>query len=41
MGGRLPIVPVVGMSSVARLDEPPAAVDLDLAPDLRARLDAA
>jgi aryl-alcohol dehydrogenase-like predicted oxidoreductase len=41
MGAALPIVPVVGVSSVAQLDEALAAVDLDLGPELRARLDAA
>lgn len=41
MGGPLPIVPVVGVSSVAQLDEALGAVDLDLDPELRARLDAA
>ena len=40
-GGALPIVPVVGVSTVAQLDEALAAVDLDLDPALRARLDAA
>ncbi|SEG95867.1 Predicted oxidoreductase [Actinacidiphila yanglinensis] len=41
MGGPLPIVPVVGVSSVAQLDEVLGAVELDLDPALRARLDAA
>jgi aryl-alcohol dehydrogenase-like predicted oxidoreductase len=41
MGGALPVVPVVGVSSVAQLDEVLAAVELDLDPRLRARLDAA
>lgn len=41
MGGALPVVPVVGVSSVAQLDEALAAVDLDLGEELRARLDAA
>jgi aryl-alcohol dehydrogenase-like predicted oxidoreductase len=41
MGGALPIVPVVGVSSVAQLDEVLGAADLDLDPELRARLDAA
>jgi aryl-alcohol dehydrogenase-like predicted oxidoreductase len=40
MGGELPIIPLVGASSVAQLDESLAAVDLDLTPDQRARLDA-
>ncbi|MEU8752863.1 aldo/keto reductase [Streptomyces chartreusis] len=41
MGARLPIVPLVGASSVAQLDESLAAVDLELSPEQRARLDAA
>ncbi|MGW0186020.1 aldo/keto reductase [Streptomyces sp. NPDC003362] len=41
IGGRLPIVPLVGASSVAQLEENLAAVDLELTPDQRARLDAA
>ena len=41
MGGGLPVVPVVGVSSVAQLDELLGAVELDLDPALRARLDAA
>jgi aryl-alcohol dehydrogenase-like predicted oxidoreductase len=41
IGGELPVVPVVGVSSVTQLDELLAAVDLDLAPELRARLDTA
>jgi aryl-alcohol dehydrogenase-like predicted oxidoreductase len=41
MGGELPIIPLVGASSVAQLDESLAAVDLELTPDQRARLDAA
>jgi aryl-alcohol dehydrogenase-like predicted oxidoreductase len=41
IGGRLPIVPLVGASSLARLEEYLAAVDLELTPDQRARLDTA
>ncbi|WLW50599.1 aldo/keto reductase [Streptomyces sp. YU58] len=41
LGADLPIVPLVGASSVAQLDESLAAVDLELTPDQRDRLDAA
>ena len=41
IGGALPIVPLAGASSVAQLEENLAAVDLELTPDQRARLDAA
>ncbi|MEU6591135.1 aldo/keto reductase [Streptomyces sp. NPDC046881] len=41
MGGELPVIPLVGASSVAQLDESLAAVDLDLTVEQRARLDAA
>jgi aryl-alcohol dehydrogenase-like predicted oxidoreductase len=41
IGAELPIVPLVGMSSVAQLDENLAAVDLELTREQRARLDAA
>ncbi len=41
IGGDLPVVPLVGASSVAQLDESLAAVDLELTADQRARLDAA
>lgn len=41
LGGSLPIVPLVGASSVAQLEETLAAADLELTPDQRARLDAA
>ncbi len=41
LGGELPIVPLVGTSSVAQLEENLAAVDLELTPEQRARLDAA
>ncbi|MFI1385747.1 aldo/keto reductase [Embleya sp. NPDC020886] len=40
-GGPLPIVPLAGASSVEQLAENLAAVDLELSPDQRARLDAA
>ncbi|MGI5379714.1 aldo/keto reductase [Streptomyces sp. CA-251387] len=39
MGGALPIIPLVGASSVAQLEESLAAVDLELTPEQRARLD--
>lgn len=41
IGSGFPIVPLVGMSSVAQLDENLAAVDLELTGEQRARLDAA
>ena len=41
LGGPLPIIPLVGASSVAQLEENLAATDLELTPDQRARLDAA
>lgn len=41
IGGELPIVPLVGASSVEQLDESLAAVDLELTPGQRAKLDAA
>jgi aryl-alcohol dehydrogenase-like predicted oxidoreductase len=41
MGGEPPVIPVVGASSVAQLDEILGAVDLRLDDDVRARLDAA
>ncbi|MFI1562744.1 aldo/keto reductase [Streptomyces sp. NPDC020490] len=41
LGGDLPVVPLVGASSVAQIEESLAAVDLELTPDQRARLDAA
>lgn len=40
LGGDVPVVPVVGASSVEQLDELLGAADLDLDPELRARLDA-
>jgi aryl-alcohol dehydrogenase-like predicted oxidoreductase len=41
LGGELPIVPLVGASSVAQLEENLAAVDLELTQEQRARLDSA
>ncbi|HET6860269.1 MAG TPA: aldo/keto reductase [Streptomyces sp.] len=41
IGGEIPMIPLVGASSVAQLDESLAAVDLDLTPEQRAKLDAA
>ncbi|WP_042400897.1 aldo/keto reductase [Streptacidiphilus carbonis] len=41
IGGEVPILPLVGASSVAQLEESLAAVDLDLTEDQRTRLDAA
>ena len=41
MGGDIPMIPLVGASSVAQLDESLAAVELELTPDQRAALDAA
>ena len=41
IGGDRPVVPLVGASSVAQLDESLAAVDLRLSADQRQRLDAA
>ncbi|MGV9759983.1 aldo/keto reductase [Streptomyces tricolor] len=40
-GGERPVIPLVGASSVAQLDESLAAVDLELTAEQRARLDAA
>jgi aryl-alcohol dehydrogenase-like predicted oxidoreductase len=40
-GGELPMIPVIGASSVAQLDESLAAADLELTSGQRARLDAA
>ncbi len=39
MGGEVPVIPLVGASSVAQLDESLAAVDLELTPEQRQRLD--
>ncbi|MCX4459534.1 aldo/keto reductase [Streptomyces sp. NBC_01340] len=41
LGGGLPVIPLVGMSSLAQLEENLAAVDLELTPEQRERLDAA
>jgi aryl-alcohol dehydrogenase-like predicted oxidoreductase len=41
IGGKLPVVPLVGASSVAQLDESLAAVDLQLSAEQRQLLDAA
>jgi aryl-alcohol dehydrogenase-like predicted oxidoreductase len=41
IGGHVPMIPLVGASSVAQLDESLAAVDLELTAAQRARLDAA
>jgi aryl-alcohol dehydrogenase-like predicted oxidoreductase len=41
IGGDVPMIPLVGGSSVAQLDESLAAVDLVLTADQRTRLDAA
>ncbi|MGF0118113.1 aldo/keto reductase [Promicromonospora sp. Marseille-Q5078] len=40
LGGDVPVVPVIGASSVAQLDELLGAAELDLDEDVRARLDA-
>ncbi|RBQ17813.1 aldo/keto reductase [Spongiactinospora rosea] len=41
IGGDIPMIPLVGASSVAQLEESLAAVDLELTGEQRARLDAA
>ncbi len=41
IGGQVPVIPLVGASSVAQLDESLAAADLELTAEQRARLDAA
>jgi aryl-alcohol dehydrogenase-like predicted oxidoreductase len=41
MGADLPVIPLVGTSSVAQLDESLAAVDLELTAEQRALLDQA
>lgn len=41
MGAEIPIIPLVGASSVAQIDETLAAVDLELTPEQRDRFDAA
>jgi aryl-alcohol dehydrogenase-like predicted oxidoreductase len=40
-GAEVPMIPLVGASSMAQLDESLAAVDLELTTGQRARLDAA
>jgi aryl-alcohol dehydrogenase-like predicted oxidoreductase len=39
IGGAVPVVPLISASSVAQLDESLAAVDLELTPEQRSRLD--
>jgi len=41
IGGEVPVIPLVGASSVTQLDENLAAVDLELTAEQRTRLDAA
>jgi len=41
IGGEIPVIPLVGASSTAQLDESLAAVDLELTPEQRAKLDEA
>ena len=41
IGADVPVIPLVGASSVAQLNESLAAADLDLTADQRATLDAA
>ncbi len=41
IGGKLPVIPLVGASSVAQLEESLGAVDLELSAEQRSRLDAA
>ena len=41
LGGETPVLPLVGASSVAQLDESLAAVDLELTPEQRSTLDTA
>jgi aryl-alcohol dehydrogenase-like predicted oxidoreductase len=41
IGGDVPVIPLVGASSVAQLEDSLAAVDLELTAQQRARLDAA
>jgi len=41
MGGELPVIPLVGASSVAQLEESLGAVDLELSAEQRARVDQA
>jgi aryl-alcohol dehydrogenase-like predicted oxidoreductase len=39
IGGEIPVIPLIGASSVAQLEESLAAVDLKLTPEQRAKLD--
>ena len=41
IGAEIPMIPLVGASSAAQLEESLAAVDLELSPEQRARLDTA
>ena len=41
IGAEIPMIPLVGASSVAQLDESLAGVDVELTLEQRARLDAA
>jgi aryl-alcohol dehydrogenase-like predicted oxidoreductase len=41
IGGQIPMIPLIGASSVAQLDESRAAVALELTTEQRARLDTA
>lgn len=41
LGGEIPVIPLIGASSLAQLEESLAAVDLELTADQRARLDEA
>jgi aryl-alcohol dehydrogenase-like predicted oxidoreductase len=41
IGAQVPMIPLVGASSVAQLDENLAAMDLELTTEQRTRLDAA
>ena len=41
IGAEIPVIPLIGASSLAQLDESLAAADLELTADQRARLDAA
>jgi aryl-alcohol dehydrogenase-like predicted oxidoreductase len=41
IGADVPVIPLIGASSVAQLDESLAAVDVELTPEQRTRLDAA
>lgn len=41
IGGEVPVIPLIGASSIAQLDESLAAVDLELTADQRAKLDGA